>query len=83
MKFWTIAYQPKGSLGQYPVYEGLNDGRYYLGGSPALLYPLVFSTKKAAVEAMKRVNEIERNQADGRVWVENGKFGVVRCWIEI
>lgn len=83
MRFWTIAYQEKKSQEQYPIYEGTKDGRYYLGGSISQLYPLLFSTKKDAEKAKERVDIVERDAKDGRSWVENGKFVVVRCSIEI
>lgn len=87
MKFWTVAYQEKGSLNQYPIYEGLDDGRYYLGGSASKLYPLLFSTKKDAetcvVRVKMRVKMVEEDKSEARNWVENGKFVVTRCSIEI
>ena len=83
MKYWTIAYQEDGSTEKMPVYEGVKDGRYYLGGSPRLLFPLLLSTKKDAELALKRVRIIENENEDGRAWCKNGKFTISRCEIRV
>ena len=80
MRYYSIFFSENGHDNWMPLYEGRRDGRYWLGGTARFMFPLIFSSKKLAEEALKRVLLVEFEQADEpRGIFTRGKIMVRRC----
>lgn len=64
MKYYSIFFSKNGKTNWMPIYEGRRDGRYWLGGTASLMFPLIFSSKKKAEKGLRRVLLIELEQVD-------------------
>lgn len=78
--YWTVVFKEKNDY--MPVYEGVKDGRYWLGGPPSLLYPLLFSSKREADAAIERIKIIELGVDRKSIW-SSGSFESRRASLDV